>query len=64
LYFPFRFPFPKYKRKAAILPVVLYGWWSLTLRKEDGLTVFENWVFHLWKRTGCHVELVSFWHTY
>jgi hypothetical protein len=29
-----------------IVPVVLYGCetWSLTLRKEHGLQVFENWV--------------------
>jgi hypothetical protein len=30
--------------KAIILPVVLYGWetWSLTLREEHRLRVFEN----------------------
>jgi hypothetical protein len=32
--------------KTIILPVVLYGCetWSLTLRKEHRLSVFENWV--------------------
>jgi hypothetical protein len=32
--------------KTIILPVVLYGCetWSLTLREEQRLRVFENWV--------------------
>ena len=33
-------------RTTVILPVVLYGYetWSLTLREEHRLRVFENWV--------------------
>ena len=34
----------RYKQRTIILPVVLYGWenWSLTLREERRLKVFEN----------------------
>jgi hypothetical protein len=42
----FASPPHKKKFKTAILPVVLYGW-SLTLREEHRLTVFENSVLRI-----------------
>jgi hypothetical protein len=40
--------------KTVILPVVLYGCdtWSLTLRKEYRLRVFENSVENIWTQKG------------
>ena len=47
--FVFQVPIQKFKdqdNRAIILPVVLYGYetWSLTLREERKLRVFENMV--------------------
>jgi hypothetical protein len=44
--------------KTVILPVVLYGCetWSLTLREEHRLRVFENWVLRrIFGRKGSEV---------
>jgi len=61
-YFVFQFAIPKFKIKiyrTVILPVVLYGCetWSLTLKEERRLRVFENRV--LWRVFGLKRDEVT-----
>jgi hypothetical protein len=48
--------------KAVILPVVLYGreTWSLILREEDILRVFEKGMLRIFGRSGRRVEKAAY----